>query len=157
MHALAHVEHRGQITDPAAAREAILAGNAVVTLVSGATGARYTYRIARARDWNQRGSQDPQPRRWFVSLLTGPDNTSDFTYVGMVDDRMVFMRTRASKLPEGAAPMKAIRWALAHLTRGRIGAGLEIWHEGRCCRCGRALTVPESVARGLGPECAGKV
>ena len=31
---------------------------------------------------------------------------------------------------------------------------LEVWHEGRCGRCNRALTVPESIASGIGPECA---
>lgn len=30
---------------------------------------------------------------------------------------------------------------------------IEVWHEGRCGRCGRRLTVPESIANGLGPEC----
>ena len=27
------------------------------------------------------------------------------------------------------------------------------WHEGRCGRCGRKLTVPESIEAGYGPEC----
>jgi hypothetical protein len=36
---------------------------------------------------------------------------------------------------------------------GVLGRLLEVWHEGRCGRCGRALTVPESVERGIGPEC----
>jgi len=30
---------------------------------------------------------------------------------------------------------------------------LEIWHEGRCGRCNRKLTVPASIALGIGPEC----
>jgi hypothetical protein len=30
---------------------------------------------------------------------------------------------------------------------------LEIWHEGSCLRCGRKLTVPESIESGYGPEC----
>lgn len=33
---------------------------------------------------------------------------------------------------------------------------VEVWHDGKCGRCRRDLTVPESVARGLGPECAEK-
>jgi hypothetical protein len=33
---------------------------------------------------------------------------------------------------------------------------LEVWHEGRCGACGRRLTVPESIERGLGPECYGR-
>lgn len=34
---------------------------------------------------------------------------------------------------------------------------IEVWHEGRCGACGRRLTVPESIANGLGPVCAGHV
>ena len=33
--------------------------------------------------------------------------------------------------------------------------GLEVWHEGRCGKCGRKLIVPESIARGIGPEKGG--
>jgi hypothetical protein len=35
--------------------------------------------------------------------------------------------------------------------------GLKVHHEGRCCRCGRKLTVPESIETGLGPECASRL
>jgi hypothetical protein len=34
---------------------------------------------------------------------------------------------------------------------------VEFWHEGKCCRCGRKLTVPASIASGIGPECATKI
>ena len=33
---------------------------------------------------------------------------------------------------------------------------VQVWHEGRCGKCGRKLTVPESLTSGLGPECAGR-
>ena len=32
--------------------------------------------------------------------------------------------------------------------------GFEIMHEGRCCRCNRTLTHPDSIKTGIGPECA---
>src|SRR5882672_9405186 len=34
---------------------------------------------------------------------------------------------------------------------------IEIWHSGSCGRCGRTLTVPESVLSGFGPECINKM
>jgi len=34
---------------------------------------------------------------------------------------------------------------------------MDVHHEGRCGRCNRKLTVPESIENGLGPECAGKM
>jgi hypothetical protein len=48
--------------------------------------------------------------------------------------------------------------ALNHLLRNPIDAGEAYALEsGRCWRCGRRLTVPASIHRGLGPECAKKV
>ena len=35
-------------------------------------------------------------------------------------------------------------------------AGFDVHHEGKCGKCGRPLTVPESVKTGLGPICSGK-
>jgi hypothetical protein len=35
-----------------------------------------------------------------------------------------------------------------------LPGGYKIHHEGRCGKCGRLLTVPESVETGIGPECA---
>jgi hypothetical protein len=30
---------------------------------------------------------------------------------------------------------------------------IEVWHEGKCGKCGRTLTVPSSIESGIGPEC----
>ena len=34
---------------------------------------------------------------------------------------------------------------------------VEIWHEGKCGKCGRPLTVPSSIENGLGPSCLKKL
>lgn len=53
---------------------------------------------------------------------------------------------------------KAFRWLWVQLTKGNeLPDKVEVWHEGRCGACGRRLTVPESIAQGLGPVCAGLV
>lgn len=39
----------------------------------------------------------------------------------------------------------------------RWPTGLEVWHAGRCAKCRRELTHPDSIARGLGPICAGLI
>lgn len=148
-----------RFTDAQAAHAAILAGNATVTLVSKATGARFTYRVRKA----ERGDA------FFVSLLSGPNNDSDYAYMGLLSrdyygkkghwgESGYQLRTTAKSRVQLSAPSaKAINYALGALyERGEIPGTLEIWHEGRCCRCGRTLTVPESLATGLGPECARK-
>jgi hypothetical protein len=32
----------------------------------------------------------------------------------------------------------------------------EVMHVGKCCKCRRLLTTPESIQRGIGPECSGE-
>ena len=125
-----------------------------VTLRSIASGAHFTYRVARPA-----GKGEERP--WLVSILTGPDNTSDYVYLGLlrVDAAGVILQhTTKSGLPTTAPAWKAWDFLTrAVLQRGRMPAALEVFHEGRCGRCGRKLTTPESVALGLGPECATKI
>jgi len=62
-------------TSAADAKEYTLAGHATITLSSQRTGARYTFRVTRAK-------RDDKPQDlWFVGLLSGPDNTADYAYV----------------------------------------------------------------------------
>jgi hypothetical protein len=135
----------------------ILAGNAYFTVRSLKTGTRYTYRVNRAR-CSRCGKLDcscwAHPT-YFVALLTGPDNTADYTYLGMLREGR-FAATRATGAQAAGKPFAAFRWVWERLARGEYPAAVEIWHEGRCGRCGRRLTVPESVERGIGPECAAK-
>lgn len=143
------------ITDPAQAASFILAGNAYFTVVSEATGKRYTYRVRKASD-ELTGIID-QPERHFVSVLFGPDNTGDYAYVGLLENASLRL-TAKSRVTCDDPRAKAAGWALGNiLERKRIPDGLELWHEGRCGRCARLLTDPVSIARGLGPECAGRL
>jgi|SRR5688572_3210975 len=128
----------------------ILAGKAIVTLESEKTGAHYTYRINKA----DKGDF------WFVNLLTGPDNTSDYTYVGVLggkaDDRHLKLTGKSKFTPE-AKPVVAFQYVWDRVFSGKLPAQAVIRHEGKCGCCGRALTVPASIDRGIGPECAKKI
>ena len=93
---------------------------------------------------------------YFVALLAGPDNTADYVYLGVLRDG-AFRLTKKSRMTYASPPVKAFTWALTRLQAGILPAQLAVWHTGRCGRCARLLTVPESVARGIGPECAGKM
>ena len=143
-----NLERSLQITDGTFARTFALAGKARITLVSARTGQRFTYRIAL-------GKADGSPH--FVALLTGSDNDSDFQFLGTIFPDGGYRHGKRSRIGQDAPSAKAFAWAWSYLMTGRIPANLEVWHEGRCGRCGRALTVPESIESGLGPECAGRV
>ena len=133
-------------------REFLTAGRAIFTVTSGTTGEHITYRIA-----HKKGSEK-YPPAWFVSVLTGPENTSDYTFLGMLDPETGMVRlTRSSKYREDSRPVVVVRWALRKIWEHReFPAGYTVLHEGRCGRCGRLLTVPESIETGIGPECAKK-
>lgn len=140
---------RGRFSDAADALTFVTSGNAYLTLRSTPTGTRYTYRVAAPRE-------DRERNILFVSVLFGADNSGDYRYLGAIQNGR-FRLTRGSTLSESNARHVAFRWMHSHLMRGNLPPQAEIWHEGRCGRCGRRLTVPESVARGLGPECVGMV
>jgi hypothetical protein len=129
------------------ARRFILGGNATFTVTSTVTGTSFTYKVMR--------SQPGGRGVFFVSLLTGPDNVSDYSYLGIipVDDPQSFRLTAKSKAGEGATSVKAFRWLWAQLNASRLPASVQVRHEGSCGRCGRALTVPASIDAGFGPEC----
>lgn len=120
----------------------ILAGKAFFTLVSLKTQMRYTYRVVKHK------TKDI----WFVSFLRGPDNTKDYGYLGIVKNRR-FTLTGKSSLSGTSGPVVAIKWFMDVLADGGSTDHVEFYHAGRCGRCGRMLTVPDSITMGYGPEC----
>ena len=119
------------------------AGNAVFT-VAGPT-KHYTFKIKK---------KEKSP--FFVNLLTGPNNVEDFSYIGIyIPNKNHEIRlTAKSKFKNDSTPVKTIRWALRMISEKRpIPQGWDIKHEGKCCRCGKRLTTPESIDAGIGPEC----
>jgi len=140
------MEYKGQITSPSAAMQYILAGKSFITLVSLTSGNRYTYKI-------ERNPNDTDA--YFVSLLNGPDNWSNYQYIGLIRNGS-FARTAKSRVSADAPSFIGFDYCFKQLSSGTIN-GFEVWHEGKCGRCGRKLTVPESIASGFGPECLGMV
>lgn len=145
---------RGQLA-PGTRRAYALAGKATVTIRSTATQRRFTYRITMSKPDPNRPqyghSFRPERPVWFVGLLNGADNTSDYQYLGTIFPDG-FRLTRKSQIASTALSVKAFEFFAKHWEDSRI----EVWHEGVCGRCGRALTVPESIASGIGPTCASK-
>jgi len=153
-----------------------------ITLVSRASGARYTYRVrppgggkagAACRKcvgglWQGRpgypchtchgtgvAGATGAPDRLFVAVLTGSDNTSDYTYLGQIlrQPHPRYEHGRKSRIGPDAPSAKAAQWYRSRLFGGGDLSTVEVWHDGSCARCGRDLTDPLSVRRGIGPEC----
>lgn len=108
------------------------------TVVFGHEDDRITLRIKTTRD---------KQRRW-VSRLIGPLNTSDYVLVGQLVDCGLQLRRQG-----GERDVEAIRVIGGDPLAAAKAYGME---SGRCCSCGRVLTVPDSIRAGIGPVCAGK-
>lgn len=151
---LAPVAMAGEILSAEDRVRFMVGGVARFTLRSCKTGQRYTFKVEAPR---KDGKLDFSARIRFVKLLSGPDNAANYRYFGMVvavGNRWVFRHAGAKAACEDSAPsVVAFRWFTEHPG----SAALEFFHVGACARCGRDLTVPESITSGFGPICAGKV
>jgi hypothetical protein len=108
----------------------------------------YTFKIAKKKDADI----------WFVNLLTGPDNMSNYTYIGMVNSATGEVNlTRNSKMTKDSICYRLLNRVMSRVWAEEgekiVEAGFTLQHEGKCGRCGRRLTTPESIASGFGPEC----
>ena len=119
----------------------VFGGNATFTLQSGITGKHYTYKVKKAKDRNG---------LYFASLMTGRDNVSDYTYMGILTTDGLIL-TNASKCTKKSIPVVALDFFMRHIEK--VPKNLGVFHEGRCCCCGRKLTTPSSILKGIGPEC----
>lgn len=140
---------RAPITDYQKALVFMFGGNATFTLVSKKTGTRFTYRMRKPKDAAPHANT-------FVAVLTGSDNESSYSYLGFFKVGKGYSYGSKSKIGPEAPSAVAFHWfANAMLSNKGLAAfeQVEFYHEGSCCRCGRKLTVPESITDGIGPEC----
>lgn len=132
----------------------ILAGKATFTAKSLKTGKHFTFKVEVPKD--KADKKDTGSPIYFVSVMTGPDNVSSYTYLGCIKangNTKTYTHSPKSRINAAAESAQAFAFIFGFLTAGKTCSALELWHEGRCCRCGRKLTTPESVQLGIGPEC----
>lgn len=129
-----------------------LGGKAIFTIDNGKEGSehkRFTYKIVK--------KTKDKYINYFVRLLTGSDNSNPtcYTYLGMLlPNKHMVITTRASKYNMQSPPVIALNWAMRKIMLCETFPGKSgVMHEGRCARCGRRLTVSESIQSGFGPEC----
>ncbi len=128
----------------------LLAGLAIFTIFNPVTGGRITYRITK-KDLEEGRSI------WFVSVLTGSDNENDYSFLGTIFDNGKYYHGKKSRISREAKSAKAFSWLMTRLDTHTDLGPVEFYHEGRCGRCGRKLTTPESIISGYGPTCLGLV
>ena len=122
--------------------------NGTITLRNPETGEHRTFNIA-TRDF--KGEE-----RRVLSLLVGPDNTSDFQGFAFVLDTGVIRVWRRFREFNGMSQHERLAKCLQSMRALEESGRLEVFTEGRCRRCNRTLTTPESVESGIGPVCREK-
>jgi hypothetical protein len=132
-----------KITDTKQALKFVFAGKSVVTFVNTQTGNRFTYKIKQAKDSNL----------FFISVLTGPDQ---YTYIGTCIEGN-YKHGKKSQIGEVSQSVKVFVYMLKKLISDNLPDFLEVWHEGFCGKCGKRLTVPQSILTGIGPDCIKKL
>lgn len=117
--------------------------NGVITVENTLRGTHRTFRIR-----TQKKDASFAPGERILSMLTGPDNTSDYTQIGFVKgDRIILWKQYRTEHYEALARVLLFP---AHFEK----LGCKYLHEGACRVCNRPLTTPESIESGIGPICA---
>ena len=132
--------------NPTDALNFLFGGKATLTVRNTNSSNRFTYQVKRAKGNNPN-------RPYFVSVMTGTDNETSFTYLGTIFDEKNFVHGKKSRINKDADSYKVFEWLFGKLLNKTSFTTTEVWHEGCCARCGRKLTVPESIEHGYGPEC----
>lgn len=125
----------------------IMAGHSKFTITSNVTGKHLTFTARRPH-----GKEGDSSSPVFISVLRGPDNTHDFSYIGTIFPNNKFVKTKNSRSHPVA--FQGFAWFFNGLCdEGNVLSRATFQHSGECGRCGRELTDPVSIEVGLGPVC----
>jgi hypothetical protein len=119
----------------------ILSHNGEITLKNPKTNNHRTLRVKTVKKGNLKGKR-------IISLLIGPDNTSDYLGIGFVNDNGVSVWNK----------YKGTQYEKVLNCIHKIDQfGLEVHFDTVCRVCNRKLTHFDSILSGIGPECLKKV
>jgi hypothetical protein len=142
-------------------KDFVTAGNAIFTVQ--VNDEHFTYRINKPMFERGRRLKDSERanKPYFIGKLAGPDNHNDYKYLGVFNPTDFTVNiTPKSLYSKTSKAVIVLEKALAALLLGDESALPEGWHilpPTHCGRCGRLLTVPESIENGIGPECFAKM
>lgn len=127
----------------------VFAGKAILTIVNTKTRKRFTFKVKKFKD---------KDNLWFVYVLSGSDNTKDYSFIGSVRYISIFNSfkykySKKSRINNSSQSIKVFDWFLITLNANKLPEYIKLYHIGRCGRCNRELTVPKSIEQGFGPKC----
>lgn len=138
-----------RMTDVSDIRKFVLAGRAKFTLESVKTGKHYTFR---SRLFEETKEKPENERIWWVDILS---SGGKFEYLCRLKAGKVSVKYGQPR----TKPVEAVDWFIRrvwHLQADSL-QDVNFYHTNQCGMCGRELTTPESVTKGIGPECSKKL
>lgn len=124
-------------------REFIFAGNALFTTQNEETGNHITYLVKKHKEKDV----------WVVATLTG----NSYKYIGVCFEDKVFKPKVDGELSVSDRKVVTFGWILdTFLKNQKNYEQVKFYHHGRCGRCHKTLTTPESIKSGIGPVCGGR-
>lgn len=115
-------------------------GNSIITIVSNKTQRHYTYKFTAVKG---------ESGAFIVEVLKGPKYRV-FGKILRFGKGFQYIPKYVSKQD---VHYKAFMWTWCHIVNDVFPKKVYVWREDRCCVCRKRLTTPESIVRGIGPEC----
>jgi hypothetical protein len=127
-------------------RNFIFAGRSIFTLENSETGNYLTFKVKQIKK-----NYKPVPGQFAVECKSLGDKDYGYRFLGFIN---LLERTFKNRCYDKSwVGYKTFVWLLKNIERLEEFPKLVIYHEGRCCKCGMPLTVPESIDSGIGPDC----
>ncbi len=116
----------------------IFGGNSTFTALNTKSENRFTFKVKKHK----------KDDIYFVSVLTGPE-----TYQFIGSYKGVFKHSAKSLISDKSQSVNVFRYIIDKLSSRSLPSYIEVWHSGKCGKCGKKLTTPDSIASGFGPTC----
>jgi hypothetical protein len=135
---------------PGQFRNFLFAGRSIFTLENKTTNNYITFKVKQMKKDNK-----PIPHMYVVECKALGDRNYGYELLGFLNIDSKSFSCRVSD--REFIGLKTWFWLLKNLEDLERFETLAIYHEGKCCKCGMPLTVPESIESGIGPECFRKM
>ena len=128
------------------------AGRSRITLVNTNKGTHVRLKVKEKKE-RRNGKLEGTGRFYvFTSILNDGDTGWDFAGTMFKDSGNYRLGNAHAK---GSQTDRILAFTAKAINNPSIldEKGVQLFHEGRCCRCGMGLTHPESITIGVGPDC----
>lgn len=119
------------------ALEFIFGGNSTFTALNTKSDNRFTFKVKKHKKDNI----------YFVSVLAGVN----YQFIGSYQNS--FRYSLKSRISDKAQSISVFKYLIDKLNSKNLPDFIEIWHAGKCGKCGKELTTPDSISIGFGPVC----